>query len=61
MTFLPLLLALEAGESDPELVARLKRRDPQALADLYDRYARLAYSLILRIVRDSGVAEDLTQ
>jgi RNA polymerase sigma-70 factor (ECF subfamily) len=61
MTFLPLLLALEAGETDPELVARLKRRDPQALADLYDRYARLAYSLILRIVRDSGVAEDLTQ
>jgi RNA polymerase sigma-70 factor (ECF subfamily) len=61
MTFLPLLLALEVGETDPELAARLKRRDPQALADLYDRYARLAYSLILRIVRDSGVAEDLTQ
>jgi RNA polymerase sigma-70 factor (ECF subfamily) len=61
MTFLPLLLALEAGETDPELAARLKRRDPQALADLYDRYARLAYSLIVRIVRDSGVAEDLTQ
>jgi RNA polymerase sigma-70 factor (ECF subfamily) len=61
MTLLPLLLALEAGESDPELAARIKRRDPQALADLYDRYARLAYSLIVRIVRDSGVAEDLTQ
>jgi RNA polymerase sigma-70 factor (ECF subfamily) len=61
MTFLPLLLALEAGETDPELAARLKRRDPQALADLYDRYSRLAYSLILRIVRDAGIAEDLTQ
>lgn len=61
MTFLPLLLALELGETDPELAERLKRRDPQAMADLYDRYSRLVYSQIHRIVRDAGVAEDLTQ
>jgi RNA polymerase sigma-70 factor, ECF subfamily len=61
MTLLPLLLALEFGDSDPELAARLKRRDPQAMADLYDRYGRLAYSLILRIVRDAALAEDLVQ
>src|SRR4029077_19528067 len=35
--------------------------DPQAMADLYDRYGRLAYSLILRIVRDREMAEDLVQ
>jgi len=61
MTLLPLLLALEFGETDPDLAERLKRRDPQAMADLYDRYGRLAYSVILRIVRDSTTAEDLVQ
>jgi RNA polymerase sigma-70 factor (ECF subfamily) len=49
------------AEGDPELASRLKRRDPKALADLYDRYGRLAYSLILRIVRDAATAEDLVQ
>jgi RNA polymerase sigma-70 factor (ECF subfamily) len=61
MTVLPLLLALEFGEADAELAERLKRREPQAMADLYDRYGRLAYSLILRIVRDAEMAEDLVQ
>jgi RNA polymerase sigma-70 factor, ECF subfamily len=46
---------------DGDLVARLRRRDPSAMAELYDRYGRLCYSLILRIVRDRGVAEDLVQ
>jgi RNA polymerase sigma-70 factor (ECF subfamily) len=40
---------------------RLRRRDPQALGELYDRYGRAAYALIFRMVRDSGVAEDLVQ
>jgi RNA polymerase sigma-70 factor (ECF subfamily) len=56
-----LLLALEFGESDPELAERLKRREPQAMADLYDRYGRQAYALIFRIVRDQEMAEDLVQ
>jgi RNA polymerase sigma-70 factor (ECF subfamily) len=60
MTLLPILLALHA-EGDADLIGRLQRRDPQALAELYDRYGRLAYSLILRVVRDTGVAEDLVQ
>jgi RNA polymerase sigma-70 factor, ECF subfamily len=61
MFLLPLLLALRAAEADPELIVRLQRREPQALADLYDRYGRIVYSLILRVVRDTGVAEDLVQ
>jgi RNA polymerase sigma-70 factor (ECF subfamily) len=40
---------------------RLQRRDPRALGELYDRYGRLAYALILRVVRDVGAAEDLVQ
>jgi RNA polymerase sigma-70 factor (ECF subfamily) len=31
------------------------------MSDLYDRYGRIAYSLIFRVVRDTGVAEDLVQ
>ena len=48
-------------KDDAELVRRLKAREPRAMADLYDRYGRLAYSLIHRVVRDSGTAEDLVQ
>lgn len=58
---LPLLLAIEFGESDADLVRRLQRRDPRAMADLYDRYGRLVYALIVRVVRDGGIAEDLVQ
>ena len=61
MMFLPILLAIHVAGSDVELIERLQRHDPQALADLYDRYGRLVYSLILRVVRDSGTAEDLVQ
>src|ERR1700680_4207397 len=31
------------------------------MADLYDRFGRLVYSVIFAIVRDTGVAEDLLQ
>lgn len=58
---LPLLLAVLAGSEDSTLVERLKRRDPQALAELYDRYGKMAYSLVLRVVRDTAIAEDLVQ
>ena len=57
---LSLLMAVLA-EGDAELVKRLQQRDPQALAELYDRYGRLAYSLILRVVRNAATAEDLVQ
>jgi RNA polymerase sigma-70 factor, ECF subfamily len=61
MWFWPIMLAATVAEADVLLVQRLQRRDPQALAELYDRYGRLAYALILRVVRDVGVAEDLVQ
>ena len=63
MNLLGLLLALELGDgaNDSELARRLQRREPQAMADLYDRFGRLAYSLIFSVVRDTGIAEDLVQ
>ena len=57
-----ILLALEmSGKYDEELARRLQRREPDAMTTLYDRFGRLAYSVILAIVRDAGVAEDLVQ
>jgi len=61
MLLLPILLAIRAAEGDAEIVVRLQRREPQALAELYDRYGRIVYALILRVVRDTGIAEDLVQ
>ncbi|MGH9632618.1 MAG: sigma-70 family RNA polymerase sigma factor [Bryobacteraceae bacterium] len=58
---LPVLFAVIRHGDDRQLAERLKRRDSQAMAELYDRYGRPAYVLILRVVRDSGIAEDLVQ
>jgi RNA polymerase sigma-70 factor, ECF subfamily len=46
---------------DADLARRLKERDATVVGELYDRYGRLAYTLIYRIVRDQSVAEDLVQ
>lgn len=61
MLLRPIVLAVLGAEAHAELVVRLQRREPQALAELYDRYGRIAYALILRVVRDTGIAEDLVQ
>jgi RNA polymerase sigma-70 factor (ECF subfamily) len=61
IVFFPILFAVVDSEADRQLAERLKRREPQAMADLYDKYGRLVYALIFRVVRDTGVAEDLSQ
>jgi RNA polymerase sigma-70 factor, ECF subfamily len=47
--------------SDEALVALVGRSDDQALAELYDRFGRVAYGLALRILRDEALAEDAVQ
>ena len=47
--------------SDEALVALVVRGDDVALAELYDRYGRAAYSLSLRVLRDRALAEDAVQ
>lgn len=46
---------------DGALIERLRQRDPDAMADLYDRFSRVVYSVIFRIVRNASVAEELAQ
>lgn len=48
-------------EYQRHLVQRLKRRDADAMMDLYDSFSRLLYSIVLRAVRDAAIAEDITQ
>jgi RNA polymerase sigma-70 factor, ECF subfamily len=47
--------------SDEQLMACLKEGEPDALAVLFDRYQKLVLSIALKIVRDPGEAEDVTQ
>ena len=50
-----------SAADDVAAVKRAARGDEAALAELYDRHSRFVFSLALRIVRDAGEAEDLTQ
>ena len=50
-----------ADHADRSLVERLARGDGEALGEIYDRHGRRVYSLVLRIVRDQGDAEELVQ
>ncbi|MFZ1034775.1 MAG: RNA polymerase sigma factor [Candidatus Acidiferrales bacterium] len=49
------------GASDESLIAQLCAGDRDALATLFERYARLTRSVAARILRDPGEAEDLVQ
>lgn len=47
--------------SEEALLARVARGDEAALAEVYDRFGRIAYGLALRIIRDERLAEDAVQ
>jgi RNA polymerase sigma-70 factor, ECF subfamily len=53
--------AAASAEADQRAFEQLARGDEGALAELYDRHARLLYSLALRIVRHEADAEDVLQ
>ncbi len=49
------------ASADIRLLERIVARDQAALAALYDRHCRLLFTLILRILKDRGEAEDVLQ
>jgi RNA polymerase sigma-70 factor, ECF subfamily len=51
----------EPKADDGGLLASLAAGQPAALADLYDRYSALAFSLSLRMLGDASAAEDAVQ
>jgi RNA polymerase sigma-70 factor, ECF subfamily len=66
--FIPMSLALALSQvslrfkdDDSDMARRLKSREAGSMRELYDRYGRLVYSLVLRTVRNSAAAEDLVQ
>jgi RNA polymerase sigma factor (sigma-70 family) len=47
--------------TDEALLSLVASSDDQALAELYDRFGRVAYGLALRILRDEALAQDAVQ
>jgi RNA polymerase sigma-70 factor (ECF subfamily) len=47
--------------SDLALVTAIRSADQSAMAALYDRYSPIVYSVALRILQDTGAAEDVLQ
>jgi RNA polymerase sigma factor (sigma-70 family) len=61
MTTRPSATGNLAQVSDEALVSLVASSDEQALAELYDRFGRVAYGLALRILRDEALAQDAVQ
>ena len=47
--------------TDVTLIDRIVRRDPSAVADLYDQHSTLLYGLILRILKDRDETGEVLQ
>ena len=51
----------EQSLTDAALIARICSGDEGAMAALYDRYARVVYAVALRVLTDTGAAEEVLQ
>jgi len=52
---------LAGTPADAALIARIRSGEPDAIAELYDRYSPLVYAVALRVLADTGAAEDVLQ
>lgn len=50
-----------AAANDAALVSAIRAGDQNAMAALYDRYSAVVYSIALRVLGDTGAAEDILQ
>ena len=48
-------------QDDKTLIQQLQRQDERALSLLYDKYSGAIYSVILKIIRDEGEAQNILQ
>lgn len=49
------------GLNDGALIAAVRSGNQDAMAQLYDRYSAVVYSVALRVLGDAGAAEDILQ
>ena len=49
------------ASEDAILLDRVRTGDQQAMAAIFDRYATMIYSVALRVLKDTGEAEDVMQ
>ena len=52
---------LKGGATDATLMGAVRSGDESAMATLYDRYSSIVYAVGLRVLGDTGAAEDLLQ
>lgn len=52
---------LKGGASDLVLISGIRTGDENAMAQLYDRYSPIVYSVALRVLGDTAAAEDVLQ
>jgi RNA polymerase sigma-70 factor, ECF subfamily len=55
------LSGTQAPNQDEALIERIRSGDETAMADMYDRYSGIVYGVALRVLGDTGVAEDVLQ
>ena len=51
----------KSGKNDGALIAGIRAGDEAAMAQLYDRYSSMVYAVALRVLGDTGAAEDVLQ
>src|SRR5208337_2904111 len=51
----------QGTSADLAIVTGLKSGDQGAMAELYDRYSSVVYAVALRVLGDTGAAEDVLQ
>lgn len=48
-------------KTDEALLESVRTKDQKAMAELFDRYGRMVYSVAFRVLKDAGNAEDVMQ
>jgi len=52
---------LKGDRDDAAILSAIRAGDENAMAALYDRYSAVVYSVALRVLGDTGAAEDVLQ